>query len=237
MIVVIPNTAYGHLGAVLSALIIVFALIGLTLHKDVYANRPRRDFYAYYTNLSNLLVLLYFSLVAPPLYASHALRPLIPHIEFCLTLGIMLTHLVFHFLLFPDVRAQYLQMPPSRDRSIILADNALTHYLVPWLVLLYWLLCAPGKQTLLYADALLWTIVPLLYLTGIFLRARCRGNIQDTDSPYPYPFLDVSHRGKRRVFFTCFGLFAVCVGSGAALVTVTRLAFLLFGDGHMLLLI
>ena len=82
MLIVTPPAFYGHLGALLSALIVVCACIGLTLHKDVYAHTPRRDFYCYYTNVSNLIVLLYFALIAPWLYARAALRRFIPAAEF-----------------------------------------------------------------------------------------------------------------------------------------------------------
>ena len=78
MLIVTPPALYGHLGALLSALIVVCACIGLTLHKDVYAHTPRRDFYCYYTNVSNLIVLLYFALIAPWLYARAALCRFIP---------------------------------------------------------------------------------------------------------------------------------------------------------------
>ena len=44
MLVVIPSAPYGRLGALLSALIVVASLIGLTMHKDFYAGVRRRDF-------------------------------------------------------------------------------------------------------------------------------------------------------------------------------------------------
>ena len=70
MVVVIPDEPFGRLGAVLSALIAAISLIGLTMHRDFYAGRRRKDFFCFYTNVSNLLVLLYFALLAPRLYAS-----------------------------------------------------------------------------------------------------------------------------------------------------------------------
>ena len=42
MLVVTPAALFGRLGAVLSALIVVFSLIGLTVHSDFYAGRRRR---------------------------------------------------------------------------------------------------------------------------------------------------------------------------------------------------
>ena len=52
VVVVIPDEPFGRLGAALSALIAVFSLIGLTMHKDFYAGRRRKDFLCYYTNVT-----------------------------------------------------------------------------------------------------------------------------------------------------------------------------------------
>lgn len=237
MLVVIPSSLYGHIGAALSALIVAFSLIGLTLHKDFYAGVLRRDFYCYYTNLSNLVVFLYFARIAPRLYAHAALRPLIPHAEFTVMMSIMLTFCVFHLLLLPGVRRIAASMPPSREFSIMRADNFIEHYLVPWLVLLYWLLCSPGKARLRIWDAVLWTLLPLGYLLMIFLRVPIRGNFRGESSPYPYPFLDVRQYGVRRVAHTCALIFAICVLAGLGTVALARLGHLILGDGHTLILI
>ena len=44
MLVVTPEPLYGRIGAVLSALIVVFCIIGLTMHKDFYAGKERKSF-------------------------------------------------------------------------------------------------------------------------------------------------------------------------------------------------
>lgn len=237
MLVVIPNAPYGRLGALLSALIVVSAMIGLTMHKDFYAGIRRRDFYAYYTNLSNLLVLLYFAFAAPLLYAKARLRPLIPHVEFGLMMGILLTHSVFHLLLLPGVLGQVRRMARTREYFILLSDNLIIHYLVPWLVILYWLLCSPDKAALGPSDAACWLAVPLLYLGAVLLRARLCGDIAGTDSPYPYPFLDVRSRGAARVALTCLLLLALCLFAGLGIIVALRAALALFGSGHALVLI
>lgn len=237
MVVVIPDEPFGRLGAVLSALLAAFSLIGLTVHKDFYAGRRRKDFFSFYTNVSNLLVLLYFSLIAPRLYASARLRPLIPHAEFLLMMSIMLTFVVFHHILSPAIYREMRHAPLNREFAIVFTDNFIIHYLVPWLVLAYWLLCSPGKRALRPADALLWTLVPLLYLGYVFLRAALSGNIAGTDSPYPYPFLDIGRLGVRRVAAACALLYGVCAVAGLSVVALTRLSFAQFGGGHALILI
>lgn len=236
MLIVTPSALYGRLGALLSALIVVCACIGLTLHRDVYAHTPRRDFYGYYTNVSNLIVLLYFALLAPWLYARAALHRFIPVAEFSVMMIILLTHLVFHNLLFPEIRRAARGMPRSRETAIMAADNAFIHYLVPWLTALYWLLCSPRKNALTLPGVLVWLAVPLLYLLRVFLRAR-RGNLAGTDSPYPYPFLDAQRLGAGRVAGICLTLLAACVLASVSLLLLVRLSFAQWGGGHALLLI
>ncbi|MBE5798992.1 MAG: hypothetical protein E7321_03475 [Clostridiales bacterium] len=202
---------YTRPGAVLSALIVVLGVIGLTMHRDFYAGRRRRDFFCFYTNISNLAVLIYFALAGPRLYAVPSLRPLIPHAEFAVTMCITLTFCVFHLVLYPAVRLAADRMPKGRQYWIVYIDNLIIHYLVPISVIIYWLLCSPGKLALRAADALFWTLLPLSYIGWVFFRARRKKIIEETGSPYPYPFLDIQALGKARVYGMCAILYGACV--------------------------
>ena len=215
------------LGTVLCALIVVFSLIGLTLHPDFYAGIPRRDYWAYYTNQSNLLVFLYFALVSPLLYASAALRALIPHAEYALMLSIMLTHLVFHHFLAPFIEEKTIYSPYAPDRRIARADSAVQHYIVPLTTFAYWLLCSPGKRALDALDAVIWLAFPLGYVAFVLIRAHIRGTIQHTSSAYPYPFLDISFFGGRRVARLCGLLLLLCAGAGLGGVVLVRASLML----------
>lgn len=237
MLVVIPDNLYGRMGAVLCALIVVSCIIGLTMHKDFYSGASRKDFFCFYTNLSNLFVGVYFALAAPQLYARSALRILIPHAEFSVMMSIMLTFCVFHTMLFPAIRSVVEGANHTRAYRIVVTDNFIVHYLVPWLVFIYWLLCSPGKAALRLYDAVLWTMFPAVYLGCIFLRAKSGRRIEETDSLYPYPFLDTAALGKKNVLRTCLTLYGICTAAGLIVILLTRLALSLFGSGHALVLI
>ncbi len=213
------------LGTVLSALIVVFSLIGLTLHGDFYAGVCRRDYWAYYTNQSNLLVFAYFALGAPLLYASQALHALIPHAEYALMLCIMLTHLVFHHFLAPFIMEETIYTPHAPNERIARADSAVQHYIVPLMTLAYWLFCSPGKWTLDAGDALYWLAFPGAYVAFVLVRARVRGCIHQTRSAYPYPFLDVAFFGSGRVVQLCGVLLLLSAAAGFTGVLAVRAAF------------
>jgi len=187
--------------------------------------------------LSNLLVGLYFALIAPRLFARAELHALIPHVEFSLMMSIMLTFSVFHLLLFPAVRSVICHAEHTREFKIVCTDNFIVHYLVPWLVFIYWLLCSPGKTALTFRNAILWTLLPVTYLLCIFIHARCGRLIQETQSLYPYPFLDLNALGAKTVLRTCLLLYSICVIAGSLVILITRLMFALFGSGHPLILI
>ena len=237
LLIVISDTLGGRMGAVLSALIVIFCIVGLTMHKDFYAGVPRKDFFCFYTNLSNALVGVYFALIAPRLYTSRRLHPLIPHAEFLMMMSIMLTFSVFHLMLFPAIRSTVSHAARTREYQIVCTDNFIIHYLVPWLVFFYWLLCGPGKMTLGVFDAVLWTLLPALYLSFILLRAGRGKLIEETGSPYPYPFLDAAALGRKTVLRLCLSLYGICLAAGISAIALIRIAFALFGGGHALFLI
>ncbi len=212
-----------RLGIILSALIVIFGVIGLTMHRDFYENLMRREFFCFYTNVSNLVVLLYFSIAAPILYTRASLHVLIPHLEFAVMMCIMLTCCVFHLVLFPPIYKTALSMPHTREYMIVCTDNIIIHYLVPLSVLTYWVLCSPQKHALGAADALYWTVLPLIYIAGIFLRAKRKGIIEEAASPYPYPFLDIDGLGIAPVFRMCAGLYGLCVLAGLSVITLIHM--------------
>lgn len=209
-------------GVLLSALIVVMTIIGITMHRDFYADCRRKDFFCFYTNVSNLVVLLYFALIAPRLYAKEILHAAIPHAEFAVMMCIMLTCCIFHLVLYPAVRRAVQGMPRSAAYHILCTDNLIIHYLVPLAVFFYWLFCSPQKQSLGRADSLYWTALPLGYVFFVFLRAHIKGIIEETGSPYPYPFLDMDTLGIKRTLLICVSLYILCLLSGLLIIALVH---------------
>ena len=237
MLMIMPDSLYGHIGAVLSALILSACFVGLTLHPQVYSGVPRKDFFWYYTNLSNLLVAFYFSTISPFFYAESRLYPLIPFVEFSVTMSIMLTHAVFHLMIFPGIRQQLNTIVLSREAKMLAANNLLVHYIVPWLVMLYYLFCTPRKNTVPLLAAPLWLLFPLAYAGVVFLHAANDKKIPGTNRLYPYPFLDAALLGKKRVCLACAGMLVLCALASVALLLLLRALYAFAGGGKPLFLV
>lgn len=158
----------------------------------------------FYTNLSNLLVCLYHLAVAAALLFRLPLRAflLAPVTEMSAALCIMVTFLVFHFML-----AGHLEL--NRVQS------GLLHYIVPLLTQAEWLLFAQ-KAGLTAASAFQWLVIPLAYTGFIALRAALAGPIPGSQTPWPYPFMDLQRLGPVRwlrnvaLMLAAFALLGLC---------------------------
>jgi len=92
--------------------------------------------------------------------------------------------------------------------------NILSHYSVPPLVALYWLVFAP-KGRLTRIDPLLWTILPLAYFPYALARAQIDGR-------YPYPFIDAAKLGWPQVLYNATVIALGFLIAGLALVWLDR---------------
>lgn len=151
--------------------IFLLGAAGLLLHSTLLeTGHIRPGMFCFYTNLSNLLVLVYeLALAAVP---EGAVRRLLTGsgVALAMTLCIYVTHLIYHFVLVPD----------AKRRGKKFADfggsfgNLCVHYGTPWLVL------------------------PLAYFVYAMLRARTGRPIGHTKLLYPYPFMDPEKLGVKK---------------------------------------
>lgn len=139
----------------------------------------------YYTVQSNLLVsvfavyMVYAMTKGADLQSAKFLR-----IKAAVTMSIMITCVVYHFMLAPLVD------------DFWRAENLLCHYLVPLYFLLDTLL-VDSQQQYKWFDPIWWTLLPVLYMifglvNGLFIKIP----IPDAkDSPFAYFFLNVPKYG------------------------------------------
>ncbi len=167
-----------------------------------------KDMFAYYTNLSNLLVCVYFALrcIFRAVGIDFARGLLFSATsQFAVTLGITATFVIYHFILRPAVEKNKEEF--EEFSHFYTPTNILVHYVVPLLTLVYWFVFA-DKEGLGVGSVFAWVCLPLLYSVYAFVRAPFKGNIYKTESPYPYEFMDPYAIGWKMVL-KCMGLLTV----------------------------
>lgn len=114
-------------------------------------------------------------------------------LSFSMALCILVTHLVYQFVLVPDAKRNGKRFADFGASF----GNLCVHYLTPLLVVAQWLLLA-DKSSLGWRSALWWLTLPLAYFAFAMLRGRSGKPIGHTRLVYPYPFLDLPRLGWRK---------------------------------------
>lgn len=170
--------------------IIACGIVGITLQLYLYG----LNMLTYYTILSNLFVTVGYMII------QKAAKPLCHNMlrfKGAMTMGIMLTCLVYHFMLAPF-------KAPHEHYNI---QNFLVHYIVPLSVLMDCLIFDKAR-VYRWFDPFLWMLVPLTYsvfgvLNGLVFGIPVPGS---PDSPFPYFFLNVNTYGFIGVIQNSLGL-------------------------------
>ena len=203
--------------------LLLVGTVGLLIHSNLLTTgRIRAGFFCFYTNLSNLLVLLYQLVLSLALFwPQSSLCRLVTdvHVSFSMAMCIWVTHLIYHFMLLPDAKRR----GKLSDDFVSKTGNLFAHYIIPLLAVGQWLLLA-DKSALDWTCALWWLLLPLCYLVFALLRARTGKPIGHTKLIYPYFFMDVDRLGVPRFLrnlliflFLFFLLGLVLVGIGSLL--------------------
>lgn len=207
-------------------LIIIFiSIFGLITHSGIFKGQFRTNMFLYYTNISNLLVLLYFSfriLIKNMGIQSGIFYNMIfsDFMYFSVTASIIITFLIYHFLLVPRIKKVGTGSAELFKYNSI--DNITVHYLVPILTLFNWLLFA-SKRDLNWLHGVTWMMIPLAYTLFALIRGILGGNIKYSTSPYPYPFMDPTERGWKKVGLNLLVISIVFVSLGIILIGIGKL--------------
>ena len=168
------------------------------------SGRPDYKAFFYFTNLSNLLCLLFFfgaivcQTVRLPRFA-----PFLPRVKGGVVMCILLTMVGYH-VFFGGYHG------PLSDKTL--------HYYIPLLTFLDWLLF-DRKGTLRPQDPLWWTAFPFAYIVFIMFRAKY-GRAVLSAGRFPYYFINADRLGWEAVSRTCLMVFI-------AFITASYLFFLL----------
>jgi len=174
---------------------------------------------AYYTTQSNLITAGYFACCLYAMVRRGSTEPAAPRVRGAITLCIMITCLVAHFLLNHGANP----LP-----GLVVADLAeattnrgifLLHYVVPLMVLADWLAFGPHRVSP-WRDLPLWLILPLGYGFTSIARAVLAPTVPYR---YPYFFLDPTTHGYGWVALQMVQLAVEFAVLGALLLALDRL--------------
>lgn len=149
---------------------------------------PRWDFYVHFTNLSNYLCIgvVFAELVHTAKKRENSYVTTAPFLKFIGVLAILLTFLVFNFLLAgqPD------RAPQANWR----VGSMCFHVILPIMYVLDWLLFYEHKKVRWFYP-LASVIFPVLYVAFVFIRAAIVNFNPDVPYLYPYFFLNLDNLG------------------------------------------
>lgn len=198
-------------------LYILIGVVGLLIQLGVLDGGFNPTSLVYYTVLSNILCVVYFILRTvydnKPVIHPGAFRRFIMSADtkYSVTMCIMLTFLIYHFLL-----------APSGDNAVntfsqYSVSNYILHYIIPLMTLLDFLVFDKNAPKLRKSDPFNWLVIPAAYLVFILVRAPLFGNIGQTSSPYPYFFMDFSVQPVSSVLMNLFFIVIIFIVLGYVL--------------------
>lgn len=224
---------------------IIVVIIGWGLFISLFSAFGSFQFWQllYYTNLSNLAVMLLFIyLIIHDLRSidkqktvAHSSKNHIPcstRLKVALTWAISITGIVWHTLLAPFFDQLLLKggntidaLPPTFSMTQFILSISLLHTWSPLLVFLDWLIFNPKGKISLYAP-LTWLQIPALYLAFICIWVDAVGPVNEhLYINYPYPFID----------FSTYPATQICANIGIITIGMTVLGYLYWGIDRLLL--
>ena len=170
------------------SLILVSAISGILLQCEIGTSNFSLSSFRMFTTLSNLAVAIFYftyavSEIRKPNSAINSIK--FKYFKFLITMSIMLTGLVAHFML----KGLFDEMD-----DIVKAGLVLLHYVVPIATFLDWLLFDIKGQTTKLMP-LFSAIFPIVYVIVSLISAQYISG----EGKYPYPFLDVDTLGIKAV--------------------------------------
>ncbi len=184
-------------------------LIGIVASFGIFDDvlNLRWDFYVHFTNLSNYLCIgiVFAELVQTAKKRADSYVSTAPFLKFIGVLAILLTFLVFNFLLAgkPDRDPQ----DNWRVRSICF------HVILPIMYVLDWLLFYEHKKVRWFYP-LASVIFPVLYVAFVYIRAAILNFNPEVPYLYPYFFLNIDNLGVAGVAKWVVILFAGFIALG-----------------------
>jgi hypothetical protein len=195
-------------------LVMAAAGVGIYLNSGLPQGGPEPRMFVYFTIISILFCFVYF--IVAVVYGAKKLKEpggappatVLPHFKGAFMMAIMVTFIIYHFVLAPE----HFAMDASNTLG---ASNIIVHYIVTFAVWADWALF-DKKGVFRPFDPLIWALVPLCYLFFCLIRAEVSDALLMNGSRYPYFFIDADVLGVAGVFVNVllFAAFFMALGYG-----------------------
>ena len=184
-------------------------LVGIVASFGIFDDvlSPRWDFYVHFTNLSNYLCIgiVFAELVQTAKKETDSFVSAAPFLKFIGVLAILLTFLVFNFLLAGQ---------PDRDSQANWRVASICfHVILPIMYVFDWILFYEHKKVRWFYP-LASVIFPVLYVVFVYVRAAILNFNPEAPYIYPYFFLNLETQGIAGVAKWVVILFAGFIALG-----------------------
>jgi hypothetical protein len=146
---------------------------------------------AFFTTLSVGAVLVYLVVVLYWMVKRRTTDPVAPHLRGGVTLWIVTTALISHFIVEGGANPFPGMTDPDPAVAIEYQSRFLMHYVIPFMVLVDWIVFGP-HGIVRWRDALWWLLFPLAYGVISIVRGQLFPFVPDR---FPYPFFDPTISG------------------------------------------
>ena len=171
-------------------LVIICAFLGLGIKTGVFSGGLKLYTLIYFTNQSNLLVILVYSIML--LFKNSRLIDFICGLAL---INIIITCAVYFAVLMPD--GFYMLGAISKWDYI---GNLLLHLAVPVLVFIDFILGISGRKYFRYVYCVIWSFYLYIYFAFLVIQAYLGGFIPNQNTKYPYNFIAVDLIGWSMAF-------------------------------------
>lgn len=195
-------------------ILIIGVSVGLYIKTGLYDGNFKVYTLIYFTNLSNIFVLIVFLIMVLCTAASRNNKFL--RIKGSVMMSIILTGIVYNFVLLPSG----FEMAGGSDTDKI--GSLLLHLFSPLMTVLDWII-NDKKGVFNKKDPIMWAYIPLLYFVFTVIQANLGGFIPNQISKYPYEFIAVDLLGWSKVMSNIAIISIVFILMGYGIFVIDRL--------------
>lgn len=181
------------------AIFVILCGIGLYLNSGIPQGKLNPVTFLYYTILSNLMCFVFIGICLVKnitqfkTWDKDDTHCVMPKGKGGVTVGITITFLIYHFMLVPQMFSM------SGASNLWSLSNLLVHYIVPFMIIIDWLLF-DKKCIYKPLQPITWLIIPFTYFVFAMVRGHFGGPIFGNGNKYPYFFLNVDELKYSGVF-------------------------------------